>query len=82
MPRRRRRIKEVRPEDLDDKDKAILKAMMGVGEPLTCAQIAERSGVPLRSVIGKIRGLINRRLVRRVKKGKYEITDKGREMVS
>ncbi|RLE79056.1 MAG: hypothetical protein DRJ52_09215 [Thermoprotei archaeon] len=66
---------------LDEKGIKILKALAEFTEPATCKQISEKSGVPVKSVIGKMRALVRAGYVERPEKGKYIITDKGKEAI-
>lgn len=66
---------------LDEKAIAILKALKELGRPATCSEIAEKTGINVRSVTGKMRGLLNAGYVERPEKGKYVITPKGEEVI-
>ncbi len=67
---------------LDDTGKAILKALAEFTEPAGCKQIAEKVGLDVRKVTAKLRSLLKNGYVERPTKGKYVITEKGREVIS
>jgi len=71
-----------RSKGLDDTAKAILKALAEFSEPAGCKEIAEKAGLDVRKVTGKLRSLLKNGYVERPVKGKYVITDKGREAVA
>ncbi len=71
-----------RSQPLDDTGRAILEALATFTEPAGCKEIATKAGLDTRKVMGKLRSLLNHGYVDRPVKGKYVITDKGREAVS
>ena len=71
-----------RSNPVDETGKAILKALSEFTEPAGCKQIAEKAGLDVRKVMGKLRSLLKNGYVERPVKGKYVITDKGREVIS
>ncbi len=70
-----------RRDVLDEAGIAILKALSEIGGPASCKEIAEKAGLPVRKVVGKMRGLVNRGYVERVGEGKYAITEKGKTAI-
>jgi len=68
--------------ELADEQKAILNALTKLAEPSGCKVIGEAADIPWRTVMAKLRGLRNAGLVEAPEKGKYVITEKGRETVS
>lgn len=71
-----------RSEPLDETGKAILKALTEFTEPAGCKQIAEKAGLDTRKVMGKLRTLLRHGYVKRPVKGKYVVTEKGKEAVA
>jgi len=67
---------------LDETAMAILKALAEFEGPATCKEIAEKTGINVRRVTGKMRGLLNAGYVERPERGKYIITDKGKEAIA
>jgi predicted transcriptional regulator len=67
---------------LGDEQKGILKALTEMTEPAGCKVIGEQAGIPWRTVMGKLRGLRKEGYVESPVKGKYVVTDKGREAVA
>ncbi len=67
---------------LDDTGKAILRALAEFTEPAGCKQIAEKAGLDVRKVTGKLRSLLKQGYVERPVKGKYVITEKGRQAIA
>lgn len=65
--------------ELDEMRKAILTALATMEEPAGCGQIAKKAGLPTPKVVGRMRGLLRDGLVERPVKGKYVISDEGRE---
>jgi len=65
---------------MDEVAKKILKTLVKE-KTLTCRDIGERTGIDIRRIAAKIRWLKEYGYVRRVERGKYEISDKGREIV-
>lgn len=66
---------------LDETAVSILKALATFTEPASCKQIAEKAGLDVRKVTGKLRGLVNQGLVEKAGEGKYRITEKGKEAI-
>ena len=66
---------------LDETGKKILEALAGFTEPAGCKQIAEKAGLDVRKVTGKLRSLLRQGYVERPVKGKYVITEKGRQAI-
>lgn len=71
-----------RSNPLDDTGKAILKALAELAEPAGCKQIAEKAGLDVRKVTAKLRSLFKNGYVERPTKGKYVITEKGKQAIS
>jgi len=65
--------------ELGDEEKAILKALNELKEPAGCAVIGEKASINWRRVMGKLRGLSKNGYVESPVKGKYVITDKGKQ---
>lgn len=65
--------------ELDEMREAILTALTTMEEPAGCGQIAKKAGLATPKVVGRMRGLLRDGLVERPVKGKYVISDKGRE---
>ncbi|MCD6562419.1 MAG: hypothetical protein J7K23_00705 [Thermoproteales archaeon] len=70
-----------RSNPLDETGKAILKALANFSEPAGCKQIAEKVSLETRKVMGKLRSLLNNGYVERPVKGKYIITEKGKNVI-
>ena len=70
-----------RSNPLDETGKTILKALVAFSEPVGCKQIAEKAGLETRKVMGKLRSLLKNGYVERPIKGKYIITEKGKNAV-
>lgn len=71
------------PRKPDEVALAILRILMEFsGEPLSCKEIAAKTGLDVRRVAGKMRGLLNAGYVVKTEEGKYRISDKGREIVA
>lgn len=68
--------------ELGEEQKSILKALNKLTEPAGCKDIGETAGIPWRTVMAKLRGLKKDGYVESPVKGKYIITDKGREAVA
>ncbi len=64
--------------ELDDTQKAILKALTSLTEPAGCGVIGKQAGLPTPKVVPKMRGLLSSDLVERPVKGKYVISEQGR----
>ena len=71
-----------RSNPLDEVGVAVLKALAEIGEPAGCKEIAGRAGLEVRRVMGKLRTLLRHGYVERPVKGKYVITEKGRQAIS
>ncbi|MCD6369081.1 MAG: hypothetical protein J7L38_04705 [Thermoproteales archaeon] len=71
-----------RSNPLDETGKAILKALNELNKPAGCKEIAEKAGLETRKVMGKIRSLLNNGFIERPEKGRYIITEKGRQAVA
>lgn len=71
-----------RKTGLDDVDKKILSALTEFSEPAGCKQIAEKAGLETRKVMGKLRFLLKNGYVERPIKGKYIITEKGKQAIA
>jgi Sugar-specific transcriptional regulator TrmB. len=67
---------------LDETGVAILKALLELGEPSTCKEIASKAGLDVRKVVGKVRSLTSAGYVERTAEGKYKITEKGKEAIA
>ncbi|MFQ5797028.1 MAG: helix-turn-helix domain-containing protein [Candidatus Bipolaricaulia bacterium] len=65
--------------ELDEMRTAILTALATMEEPAGCGEIAKKADLPTPKVVGKMRGLLKDGLVKRPVKGKYVISDVGRE---
>lgn len=65
--------------ELGDEEKAILTALSQIKEPAGCAAIGGRAGINWRRVMGMLRGLKKAGYVESPVKGKYVITDRGRQ---
>lgn len=68
--------------ELTQEQKDILKALNALNEPSGCKAIGEKADMPWRSVMGKMRGLSKVGLVESPEKGKYVITEKGKNIIS
>ena len=68
--------------ELGEEQRGILKALTQLTEPVGCKVIGETAGIPWRTVMAKLRGLKKDGYVESPIKGKYVITDKGREAVA
>ncbi len=68
--------------ELVEEQKDILKALTQLTEPAGCKAIGDKAGIPWRTVMAKLRGLKKEGYVESPVKGKYIITDKGREAVA
>jgi len=66
---------------LDEKDKAILKALKELGQPSACGDIAKKANLKVQQVTAKIRKLKNSGLIDSPQSGKYVITPKGEEAI-
>jgi len=64
---------------LGDEEKAILRALNELKEPAGCQAIGEKAGIDWRRVMGKLRGLSKDGYVESPVKGKYVITNKGKQ---
>lgn len=71
-----------RRDPLDEVGVAILRTLVKLAEPAGCKEIAERAGLEVRKVMGKLRTLLRHGYVERPVKGKYVITEKGRRAIS
>ena len=69
-------------DELGEEQKGILKALAQLTEPAGCKGIGEQAGLPWRTVMAKLRGLKKGGYVESPVKGKYIITEKGREAVA
>ena len=69
-------------DELGEEQKGILKALAQLTEPAGCKVIGEQAGIPWRTVMAKLRGLKREGHVESPVKGKYIITEKGREAVA
>lgn len=67
---------------LGDEQQSILAALTELTEPAGCKAIGEKSGIPWRTVMAKLRGLKKDGYVESPVKGKYVITEKGKSAVS
>ncbi len=65
--------------DLDDVQRAILKALATMDAPAGCGEIAGKAGLPTPKVVPKMRGLLKIELVERPVEGKYIISALGRD---
>ena len=68
--------------ELNEDQRSILKALHKLAEPSGCKAIGEASDLNWRSVMGKMRGLSSMGLVESPEKGKYVISEKGKEAIS
>ena len=68
--------------ELNEEQRGILKALYNLAEPSGCKAIGEASQLNWRSVMGKMRGLSSQGLVEKPEKGKYVISEKGKEVIS
>ena len=68
--------------ELNDEQKAILKALNSLTEPAGCKVIGEAAGMPWRSVMAKLRGLKKAEYVESPENGKYVISEKGKATIS
>ena len=68
--------------ELGDEQKSILEALTQLTEPAGCKVIGEKASIPWRTVMAKLRRLKNEGYVESPIKGKYVITNKGREAVA
>lgn len=68
--------------ELGDEEKGILEALTQLTEPAGCKVIGETAGIPWRMVMAKLRKLKNEGYIESPVKGKYVITNKGREAVA
>ena len=68
--------------ELNEDQRSILKALYKLAEPSGCKSIGEASELSWRSVMGKMRGLSSKWLVESPEKGKYVISEKGKEEIS
>ncbi len=59
----------------------ILKALNEMKEPAGCGEIGKKVDLPVPKVMGKLRSLAKDGLVESPIKGKYVITEKGRNAV-
>jgi len=60
----------------------ILKALNTLTEPAGCKVIGEAADMPWRSVMAKLRGLKKEELVESPEKGKYVLSEKGKQAIS
>ena len=60
----------------------ILKALNTLTEPAGCKVIGEAADMPWRSVMAKLRGLKKEELVESPEKGKYVLSEKGKQTIS
>jgi predicted transcriptional regulator len=65
--------------ELDEVRKAILTALVTMEKPAGCGEIAKKANLSTPEVVGKMRGLLEDGLMERPVKGKYVISDVGRE---
>ncbi len=68
--------------ELTQEQAEILKALDALNEPSGCKAIGEKADMPWRSVMGKMRGLSKEGLVESPEKGKYVISEKGKNLIS
>jgi len=66
-------------DELGEEQKGILRALTQLTDPAGCKVIGEKAGIPWRTVMAKLRGLKKEGYVESPVKGKYVITEKGRE---
>jgi predicted transcriptional regulator len=67
--------------ELDELQIKILETLDEMEEPAGCKDIGEASGIPWRTVMGKLRGLKSNGLVETPVKSKYVITEKGKNSI-
>ena len=67
--------------ELANEQERILKALTELTEPAGCKVIGEQSGIPWRTVMAKLRGLKKEGYVESPVKGKYVISEKGKETI-
>ena len=67
---------------MNEEQRSILKALYNLAEPSGCKAIGGASDLSWRSVMGKMRGLKGKGLVESPEKGKYVISEKGKEVIS
>jgi len=65
--------------ELTDEQKSILKALSKMKDPAGCKEIGEKSGVPWRTCMAKLRPLKKDGYVESPVEGKYVITSKGKK---
>lgn len=58
----------------------ILKAINEATE-ITCKEISVKTGIRVRVIAAKMRKLTKMKLVERIEKGKYKITEKGKSAI-
>ena len=58
-----------------------MKALNTLTEPAGCKVIGEAADMPWRSVMAKLRGLKKEELVESPEKGKYVISEKGKQLI-
>jgi predicted transcriptional regulator len=68
--------------ELTQEQVEILRALNSLDDPSGCKAIGEKADMPWRSVMGKLRGLSKEGLVESPEKGKYIITEKGKNAIS
>ncbi len=68
--------------ELNDDQIIILKALNTLSEPAGCKVIGEAINIPWRSVMAKMRGLKKGDYVESPTKGKYIISEKGKNEIS
>jgi len=66
---------------LDNLDKMILRVLAEVDTPLTAREIASKINIDVRKIVAKLRKLRNRGLIEVPEKGRYKITDEGRNII-
>ena len=66
---------------MEDDQVKILKALNTLTEPAGCKVIGEAADMPWRSVMAKLRGLKKEELVESPEKGKYVISEKGKQLI-
>ncbi len=67
--------------ELDQWTLEILKAMDEMGGSATCRELARKLRCPPKRLAGKLRWVIKLGLIRRIDRGRFEITDLGRSVV-
>jgi predicted transcriptional regulator len=67
---------------IGDEQESILKALTEITEPAGCKVIGEQAGIPWRTVMAKLRGLKKEGYVESPVKGKYVISEKGKEVIA